>query len=42
MSAPINAILTGQFVSTGNVQNITIPSQYQDFEKGSAKHCPNQ
>lgn len=32
MSAPINAVLTGQFLSAGAVVNITIPSQYQDFE----------
>jgi hypothetical protein len=32
MSAPINAVLTGQFVSTGAVLNLNIPSQYQDFE----------
>ena len=32
MSAPINAVLTGQFVSTGAVVNIVVPSQYQDFE----------
>lgn len=32
MSAPINAVLTGQFVSAGAVINLTIPSSYQDFE----------
>jgi hypothetical protein len=32
MSAPINAVLTGQFVSTGTVVNLPIPSGYQEFE----------
>lgn len=31
MSSPINAILTGSFVSDGNVRNITLPSGYSDF-----------
>jgi hypothetical protein len=32
MSAPINAVLTGQFVSAGTVLTIPMVSQYQDFE----------
>lgn len=32
MSAPINAVLTGQFTSAGTLLNLPIPSGYQDFE----------
>lgn len=32
MSAPINAVLTGQFVSAGTVQNVVLPSGYQNFK----------